>query len=81
MKFLLLLARTKFQTCFNPLAPKSDQHIIAYVIISESHILGYSNHQLKKLLIIKQILLKSTLGNVSKTKEDSIENMQINVGV
>ena len=53
----------------DPLTPKSDQHLISpYNITTESlmkvmRIKG-NDHQLKKLLIVNQILLVSTLGNV-----------------
>ena len=50
---------------FNPLTLKSDQHQISHYIIStESHItvirIKEKDHQLKKPLIVKQILLTST---------------------
>ena len=52
-----------------PLTPKSDQHLISpHSITTESLIkvmrIKGNDHQLKKLLIVKQILLVSTLGNV-----------------
>ena len=53
----------------DPLTPKSDQHLIShYNITTESLIkvirMKGNDHQLKKLLIVNQILLVSTLGNV-----------------
>ena len=56
----------------NPLNPKSDQHLVSpYNNIAVSLISDHENkgndHQLKKLLIVKQILLVSTLGNVKIT--------------
>ena len=53
----------------DPLTPKSDQHLIShYNITTESLIkvmrIKGNDHQLKKLLIVNQILLVSTLGNV-----------------
>ena len=53
----------------DPLTPKSDQHLISpYNITTESLInvmrIKGNDHQLKKLLIVKHILLVSTLGNV-----------------
>ena len=56
----------------NPLTPQSYlKHLISsYSIIPESH-KGCENkgndHQLKRLLIVKQILLDSTLGNIWRT--------------
>ena len=49
----------------NPLTTKSDQHLISpYNITCESHIKVWENkgngHQLKMVLIVKQILLIST---------------------
>ena len=56
----------------NPSTPEGDQHLISpYNIIPESQVKGHkkkgNDHQLKKLLIVIQILLFSTLGNVSRT--------------
>ena len=56
----------------DPSTPEGDQHIISpYNIIPESQVKGHkkkgNDHQLKKLLIVIQILLFSTLGNVSRT--------------
>ena len=55
-------------TFFNPLTPKSDQHLFfPYNITPESLIRVMreeNNHQINKLVIVKQILLVSTLGNV-----------------
>ena len=53
----------------DPLTPKSDQHLIShYNITTESLIkvirMKGNDHKLKKLLIVNQILLVSTLGNV-----------------
>ena len=53
----------------DPLTPKSNQHLIShYNITTESLIkvmrIKGNDHQLKKLLIVNQILLVSTLGNV-----------------
>ena len=54
----------------NPSTPKSDQHLSSpYNISSESFIKVQNkrnDHQLKKLLIVKQILPVSTLGNVKR---------------
>ena len=52
-----------------PFVPESDQHLISpYIIIPESFIrvtrIKEIITRLKKLLIVKQILLASTLGNV-----------------
>ena len=49
----------------NPLSPKSDHHLVSpYNNTAESFIEDHENkgndHQLKKLLIVKQILLVST---------------------
>ena len=56
----------------NHSTPEGDQHLISpYNIIPESQVKGHkkkgNDHQLKKLLIVIQILLFSTLGNVSRT--------------
>ena len=56
----------------NPSTPEGDQHLISPCnIIPESQVKGHkkkgNDHQLKKLLIVIQILLVSTLGNVSRT--------------
>ena len=53
----------------NPLNPKSDQHLVSPDHnTAESFICDHENigndHQLKKLLIVNQILLASSLGNV-----------------
>ena len=53
----------------NSLTPKSDQHLNSpYNITPESHIkvmrIKKNDHQLKKLLTVRQSLLVSTLGNV-----------------
>ena len=52
-----------------PFVPESDQHLISpYIIIPESFTkvtrIKEIITRLKKLLIVKQILLASTLGNV-----------------
>ena len=56
---------------FNPLIPKSDWNLISpYNITTESHTCHENkgnDHQLKKLFIVRQILLVSTLVNVLKT--------------
>ena len=50
---------------FNPLTLKSDQHLISpYNITHQGHESKGNDHQLKKLLIVNQILLVSSLGNV-----------------
>ena len=56
----------------NPLNSKSDQHLVSpNNYTTESFIWGHeknrNDHQLKKPLIVKQILLVSTLGKVSIT--------------
>ena len=56
----------------NPLNPKNNQHQVSpYNNTAESFIWNHVNkgndHQLKKLSIVKQILLVSTLGNVKLT--------------
>ena len=56
----------------NFLPPKSDQHLISpYNITPESHIkvtrIKGNNHQLKRLLIIEQVLFVGTLRNVKRT--------------
>ena len=55
----------------DPLTPKSDQHLISpYAFTPESHIQGHeskgNNHQLKKPLMVEQILFASSIGNVWK---------------
>ena len=58
-------------TFFKPLTLKSDQHLFSpYNITPESLIRVMreeNNHQINKLMIVKQILLVSTLGNVWRT--------------
>ena len=51
------------------LTPKTGRHLISPCIITSQityffHDIKGSDHQLKNLLIVKQILLVSTLGNV-----------------
>ena len=55
----------------DPLTPKSDQHLISpYAFTPESHIQGHeskgNNHQLKKPLMVEQILFVSSIGDVWK---------------
>ena len=54
----------------NPSTPKSDQHLSSPYNISYESFIKVQNkrndHQLKKLLIVKQILPVSTLGNVKR---------------
>ena len=57
------------ESIINPLKPKSDQHLVSpYNNTAELFIQDHENkgndHQLKELLIVKQILLFSTLRNV-----------------
>ena len=57
---------------FNPLNSQNDQHLVSpYNNTAESFIQDHenkgNNHQLKRLLIVKQILLVNTLGNVWRT--------------
>ena len=57
------------ESIISPLKPKSDQHLVSpYNNTAELFIQDHENkgndHQLKELLIVKQILLFSTLGNV-----------------
>ena len=58
-------------TFFKPLTLKSDLHLFSpYNITPESLIRVMreeNNHQINKLMIVKQILLVSTLGNVWRT--------------
>ena len=56
----------------NPLTPKNDLHLISpYNITTESHIdvikIKEMIFKLKKCLIVRQILLVSTLVNVQRT--------------
>ena len=56
----------------NPLTPKSDQHLISpYNITTKSHInvtrIKEMITRLKKLLMVRQILLVSTLINIQRT--------------
>ena len=55
----------------DPLTPKSDQHLISpNAVTPESHIQGHeskgNNHQLKKPLMVEQILFVSSIGDVWK---------------
>ena len=66
--------RSKYYKSISPplnlLSPKSNQHLISpYNMTSESYIKvnKRNDHQLKKLLIVVQILLVSTIGNVWRT--------------
>ena len=57
----------------NPLTPNNDQHLISpYNFTPKSHMKVTRNegndYQRKKLSIVKQILLVSTLGNVLRTE-------------
>ena len=55
----------------DPLTPKSDQHLISpNAVTHESQIQGHeskgNNHQLKKPLMVEQILFVSSIGDVWK---------------
>ena len=57
---------------FRELTSKNDYHLMPpYKITPKTKLEGHENkgndHQLKRLLIVKQILLISTFGNVWKT--------------
>ena len=53
---------------FNHLTPMSDSHLISpYIITTELNSNIGNDHQVKKLLIVKQILIVSTVENVMRT--------------